>query len=260
VKKLRIGLIGCGAIAPIHLIAIKKLDMDLVVICDVIKERAEKMSKQYGCDYCMDYKELLNRDDIDIVHILTPHYTHYQIARDVLLGGKHCLIEKPMVISRDEAKSLIELIKQNPHLKCGIVFQNRFNETSQVIKSTIDSKQYGDLLGIKASVTWLRDQEYYKQDAWRGKWQLEGGGVLINQAIHTLDLIQLFNTQEIIIESGVYSEFLHQLLQNDISQFTKGHTKVSFSSIELNSAALGGAIVCIINFLQIKHYIKQNGY
>lgn len=191
-NKLRVGVIGCGSISTTHTDAISKSNnATLVLVCDNNEERAKKLADRHHCDYTVNYKELLHREDIDVVHVLTPHYLHYPIAMEALQKGKHCLIEKPVTIKRSDAKALHNQI-QSSGCKCSVSFQNRFNPTSQKIRELIDQNTYGCLKGIRGSVTWFRDAAYYNQDAWRGKWDTEGGGVLINQAIHTLDLIQWF--------------------------------------------------------------------
>ncbi len=211
-NKLNIGVIGCGIISQIHLDAIRKNPhADLAMVVDIDESRAKNKATLYNCDYSTDINVLLNKN-IDVVHVLTPHYTHFSIARKVLESSKHCLLEKPMTITTKDAKALIDIMRSKDDIKLGIVFQNRFNNTSQFIKKIIDDKTYGKLLGIKASVTWLRDKNYYSQDSWRGKWETEGGGVLINQAIHTLDLIQWFGGAVDSI-SGSYGTYV---LYNDI--------------------------------------------
>ncbi|MDF2699417.1 MAG: oxidoreductase [Haloplasmataceae bacterium] len=206
-KNIKVGVIGCGIISNIHLDAIKKnKNAKLIVVCDKIIERAKIAANKYQCEYTDQVSDLLSLD-LDVIHILTPHYTHYEIAKVVLESGKNCLLEKPMTINTQDALDLIKISDGNKNQKLGIVFQNRLNTTSQEIKNIIDNKTYGALKGIKASVTWLRDKDYYSHDDWRGKWATEGGGVLINQAIHTLDLIQWFGG-EIDTISGSYGTYV----------------------------------------------------
>ena len=211
-NRLKIGIIGCGTISQVHLDSITKdKNAELSMVCDIKEDRAQSVANRYGCNYTTNPNELINEADLDVIHILTPHHTHYELAKEVLNHNKHCLLEKPMCLSSTEAKDLIRITDTKKAVKLGIVFQNRLNTTSQYLRECIDNKTYGKLIGIKCSVTWFRSKEYYQEDKWRGIWKTSGGGVLINQAIHTLDLLQWF-AGEIESISGSYGTYLY----NDI--------------------------------------------
>jgi len=127
---------------------------------------------------------------VDVVHICTPHYLHAPMCIDSLRAGKHVLVEKPLAENVNNADKIVNEIDSHPEKHLGVVFQNRYNDTSLKAKEIIENGDIGEIKGIKGIVTWYRSDEYYKQDEWRGKWETEGGGVLINQSIHTLDLVQ----------------------------------------------------------------------
>ena len=229
-KKLRIGVIGCGMICRTHLDAIVNNKMaELVMVCDVKASRAKDIASKYNCRYTTDYKTLLE-EEIDVVHVLTPHDSHFNLAYDVISANKHCLLEKPLTIKTSDAKQLIQKIK-NSDRKLGMVFQNRLNPTSQYIRNAINNEQYGAIKGIKAIVTWFRDHDYYINSDWKGKWPTEGGGVLINQAIHTLDLIQWFGG-EVTSISGSYDTFI----LNDVIEVED--TAVMFLNFKNNTRGL----------------------
>lgn len=210
---ISVGIIGCGAIHSIHADAIiKNPKTKLVAVADIDENKAKKTSIQYGCEYFTDYKELLKQENIDVVHICTPHYLHAPIAIEAMRAGKHVLSEKPMSISVSDAEELIKVSEQTGK-RLGICFQNRYNPTSQKIKEVLASGKAGRILGGKAFITWHRDQNYYLSSDWKGTWDKEGGGVLINQAIHTLDLLQLFMGDIDSIKASIDTRLLEKFIE-----------------------------------------------
>lgn len=188
--EVRVGLIGCGSIAPVHAAAIAKSTLArLVAVVDVDEKRAQTFAETWQSAYTTNYEELLDRDDIDVVHICTPHYLHASMAEAAIRKGKHVLVEKPVALQVEDGERVSALAEQKGK-QVGVVFQNRYNEASVQMKEWVNSGKIGKLLGMRAFVTWKRGAEYYESGAWRGKWDTEGGGVLINQSIHTLDLLQ----------------------------------------------------------------------
>jgi predicted dehydrogenase len=211
-NKLNCAIIGCGRIFSTHADAILKCtDANLYAVCDSDKERAEKAAKKYQCKAFYDYKDLLNDKLIDVVHICTPNYLHAAMAIDAMQHGKHVFTEKPMAITVSEAQKMIEVSEDTGKL-LGVCFQNRYNTTSIKVKELLTSGKVGKVLGGRAFMTWNRDREYYASDAWRGTWDQEGGGALINQAIHTLDLIQWFIGDVEKVTGSIHT----RLLKDDI--------------------------------------------
>ena len=147
----------------------------------------------------------------DVVHICTPHL-HTEMAVKALMAGKHVLVEKPVVRHIDEIKQVIKAREESG--RCiGVCFQNRFNTTSQKAKEIIDSGTVGAVKGIKGIVTWYRDEDYYTASGWRGKFATEGGGVLINQSIHTIDLIQWLAGGVEAVKGGVSTQLLGKVMK-----------------------------------------------
>lgn len=187
-KRLRAAIIGCGSIYTMHADAIAANEnAELVAVCDIEPERAQNASKKYGGVVYTDYKEMLKNPDIDVVHITTPHYLHPQMAIDAVNAGKDVLCEKPAAIHLEDAYKM-QAAAANTGKTIAICFQNRFNTTSEIMHSLISSGEAGKVLGSNATVIWNRNADYYNSGAWRGKWETEGGGILVNQSIHTLDL------------------------------------------------------------------------
>lgn len=185
-------VIGCGRIFSTHADALKKSAYTkLKAVVDIDETKADEMAKKYGCERYTDYRDVLKRKDIDVVHICTPHYLHFPMTVDAMNSGKHVLLEKPMGISVKDAQKIIETANKTGK-NLGVCYQNRYNLTSIWIKQFLDSGRAGRIIGCRAFLTWFRTKDYYNSAQWRGTWSMEGGGVLINQAIHSIDLIQWF--------------------------------------------------------------------
>lgn len=208
--KIRTALIGCGGISKVHLDALSHMDnVELVSVADVKEDRAKARAEQYGCAYTTDWTEYVSRDDIDVVHICTPHYLHAPMAIALLDSGKRVLTEKPMASEVADAEEMI----RHSDGRLAVVFQNRYNEASQFIRQSIADGRYGKLLSMRAAVNWHRTPEYYTESGWRGLYKTEGGGVLINQAIHTLDLMLYFAGKPASVRGHVSTDLLYDTIE-----------------------------------------------
>ena len=183
----RVGIIGCGGISAVHAKVIQELEDTALVACaDIRPERAKAMAEQYGCAAWEDYRRMLDEADLDAVHICAPHYLHPEMVREAADRGIAVFTEKPPAIDREGWALVKESANRVP---VGICFQNRCNPNVLACRKLLESGEYGALRGIRAFVTWNRTPEYYAAANWKGRWATEGGGALINQAIHTLDLV-----------------------------------------------------------------------
>lgn len=188
-QKLGIAVIGGGSISKVHIEAIKYSGLaELICIVENDREKSEELVREYDVEVITDYRKILDRDDIDVVHITTPHYNHYEISLAFIKHKKNLLIEKPLTLSIKEAEHLVKEAEKNK-VSAAIVYQNRLNKTSIYLKNILEEGKYGKILGIKGILAWNRNPDYYLSSSWKGTLDKEGGGVLINQAIHTLDLI-----------------------------------------------------------------------
>ena len=163
-------------------------DTDIVAVADIKPERADEAAKEYGAKAYYDFDELLKNETLDSVHICTPHYLHTDMAIKTLKAGVNILTEKPCSVSADEVESLRKAQKESGK-QVGVCFQNRYNNCVIHAKKIINSGSLGKILSARAFVTWSRGEDYYSDD-WHGTLDKECGGVLINQSIHTLDLIE----------------------------------------------------------------------
>ncbi len=184
-------IVGCGGISQVHAQAIAGLDgVELCAFADCRKERAEKLAARFGggrAEAYGDFEEMLAARQPDVVHICTPHYLHVPMALKVLEGGGAVFMEKPPAISRQQFRELKR--GAGSRGKIGICFQNRYNASVKKVDELLEEGGLGPLKGGRAFVTWCREAEYYQSSDWRGRWDTEGGGALINQSIHTLDLL-----------------------------------------------------------------------
>ena len=213
-KELRTAVIGCGMISKNHLKALRQIDqVNCVAVCDLEEEKAQKAAAEYGIPRIYtDYKEMLNCPDLDAVHVCTPHHLHGQMVIDALKAGKHVLCEKPMALTAEDARKMTRAWRESGK-QLGICFQNRYNATSVYMKEMLESGKLGKVIGGRGQVTWDRKPEYYQNAPWRGRWATEGGGVLINQAIHTFDLLQWLTVPVKTVEASIATRKLKQIIE-----------------------------------------------
>lgn len=186
---LKIAVIGLGDVSKVHLSTIRtNPNVTLVAVCD-LDESLNKLVPEVK--FYTDYIDMLENEELDCVHICLPHHLHYKVTKACVEKGIHIYLEKPLAHTLEEGLSIVQLEERFPNVKICVSLQNRLNTTFNVLKNEVASGRYGKIVGIKGIVTWFRPKSYYYTKAWRGQKEYAGGGVLINQAIHTLDLIQL---------------------------------------------------------------------
>ncbi len=184
-------VIGCGDVSVVHLRAIDQMPgAQLVAVCDTDPATAAAAGEAAGVPWFTDHRELLATLHPDVVHISTPHHQHVPVAIDCLEAGVHVIMEKPVAHTVAEAERLVSAAERHSGVKIGVCFQNRYNVAVQAARALVESGDLGTVLGASATVLWHRTPEYYARRPWRGQRALSGGGVMINQAIHTLDLLQ----------------------------------------------------------------------
>ncbi len=196
--KLKVAVVGCGRISVMHFSAIYKLQAKLVACCDIKPERAETYAKKYNVKAYVDYKEMIDKEDLDAIHICLPHYLHMVVAEYAIKKGVAVLSEKPMSVDYESAEKTVELAEKEGVL-FGIISQCRFNNSAKLVKNAVESGELGKILSARSILTWARSDSYYSESDWKGTWDKEGGGVVIDQAIHSIDLVHW------IIDSDVES-------------------------------------------------------
>jgi UDP-N-acetyl-2-amino-2-deoxyglucuronate dehydrogenase len=189
-EKLRFGIIGCGVIGRLHAEAITSLpDAQLVAVADIIPERAQELAEKYHVKPYSDFHEMLAREQLDVVDICTPSGQHGEEAILVMRSGRHVIVEKPMDISREAIEEMLR-VQQEAGVKLAVISQHRFDPVTREVHDLVEEQAFGRLVLGNAAIPWWRSQAYYDSGAWRGTWELDGGGVLMNQSIHSIDLLQ----------------------------------------------------------------------
>lgn len=192
-KSVKFGIIGTGVGANFCAEGLSMITdtgiAKLVAVTSRREERAKEFASKWNLDlWYTDHKEMLEKAPIDAVIISVPHYLHYPMAIDAIKADKHTLVDKPMAINLKEADEMINEAKKRD-VKLGVNLQSRFDSTFRKVKEAVEEGRFGRLILGEAYVKWFRTQEYYESSSWRGRWTTEGGGALINQAIHTIDLL-----------------------------------------------------------------------
>jgi len=196
----RFALIGCGVIGQVHAWALAHAaGAELAVTCDIVAERAVKLADQHGAKAITDYHEALADPRIDAISIALPHCDHARVFEEALAAGKHVICEKPLGIHPAELARMIDLAKRTDRVTAG-VFQHRFSPVVETLAAYVQRGALGKLTGARIDFVCERTAAYYDADAWRGTWAGEGGGVLINQAIHTVDLLSVFLGRPVTVD------------------------------------------------------------
>lgn len=189
---LRVGLIGLGDVSSVHVNAIHASEYgELVAVCDI---NPDKRSEWTEFPYFTDIEMMLQKMDLDVVHICLPHYLHQSMTALCVNYGVHVFLEKPVAISYEESLEQLALAESTDRKIC-VSFQNRYNRSFIKLVEILENEDVGKITSIKGVVTWFRPESYYMDKPWRGKKATAGYGSIINQSIHTLDLIQKLGGQ-----------------------------------------------------------------
>lgn len=190
VKKVRFGLVGCGGIGKVHAKAIELLEeAELVAVSDTDIDRARAVAEEHGLEHAFAGAEaMLDAVALDAVTVATDHKAHFAPAMAAMKRGVHTIVEKPITVSLDEAHTLIETARAH-RVKLGAVFQRRFFPSAQRMHSAIVEGRIGRVTVAECIALLGRDRAYFARDPWRGTWKGEGGGALMNQAIHMIDML-----------------------------------------------------------------------
>lgn len=213
---MKYALIGCGRISPNHIIAAQNNGLDIVAICDIVRENAEDKMLKFDLDpknvaIYEDYREMLKKEKPELVAIATESGKHAGIALDCIAANCHVIIEKPIALSIADADEIIKKAKEKGVLVCAN-HQNRFNKSIQEIRKAIEKNRFGKLLHGTAHIRWARDHAYYDRAAWRGTWE-QDGGALMNQCIHDIDLLRWMMGDEIDTVYGMTDRLIHPYIE-----------------------------------------------
>ncbi|MET0976004.1 MAG: Gfo/Idh/MocA family oxidoreductase, partial [Leifsonia sp.] len=210
---VRAAVIGCGDISSLHLAALATVPgATLVAVCDTDADRLAAASVAKEVPGFADHLRLFDEVKPDVVHICTPHDTHAVIAVAALDRGIDVILEKPLAHTRDEADRL-QLAAERSGARLAVCFQNRYNAPVQAARLALATGDLGAVLGASATVLWHRSAEYYLDRPWRGRWSTGGGGLLMNQAIHTLDLVQWLVGPVESVSGNASTRFLEDVIE-----------------------------------------------
>lgn len=186
---LRYGIIGCGVIGPWHGRALGMSEgAELVAVCDIEEEKAKKFSEEFGGEVYTDYKKMLSEANLDIVSICTPSGMHADMACAAAENGVSVLSEKPLDITQQALAKMISVCRDKG-VKLGGIFQRRTSPMWQAVRDIVQSGKLGKMVLGDAYLKYYRSPEYYASAGWRGTWELDGGGALMNQGVHCIDLM-----------------------------------------------------------------------
>lgn len=230
-KKLGYAVLGLGIGMAHAEAAAASENAELVAVCDINEKRLEKAAALYeGITLYHDFEDLLKDDRIDIISICLPSAMHADFAVRAMEAGKHILVEKPLDITYERAM-MIEEARKRTGKTVGVVFQNRYNLNMYPIKKAVEDGRLGQLVLGTFAVKWYREQSYYNN--WHGTWDMDGGGSLMNQAIHTVDLMCWLMGEPVSVTStmGIYN---HDIETEDLTaslvKFKSGATATFVST------------------------------
>ena len=186
---VRFAVIGCGRISQVHLKALSEAkNAQLCAVCDMLEEKAKKRALEYNVPYYLDIETMLKEQKPDAALIGTPSGMHGEHAEICAVNGVNVLCEKPLEITTEKIDRMIRVCEEN-HVKLGGIFQRRTYTAAVASKNAINSGNIGTPVFCSGTFNYSRTQEYYDSDAWRGTWALDGGGALMNQAVHGIDML-----------------------------------------------------------------------
>lgn len=225
-EQLNTALVGVGKVTDLHAAALVNLpESKFTAVCGRSREKTEKYAGRYGVKAYTDVAEMVSKEKIDVVIICTPHPNHMEPTIAALEAGANVLIEKPMASSLEDCDAMIEASKRCEK-QIGLICQRRWYPPAQRVKQAIEEGKIGKPVFGTVNMLGWRDKDYYDSDHWRGTWRAEGGGVLVNQAPHQLDLLQWY-MGEIDECYGVWSNLNHPYIEvedtaNAILRFKSG--------------------------------------
>lgn len=227
-KKIRFGILGCGTIGDVHARAIAELDVaELSAICDVNAARAEEYANKYGVKAYSDYEKMLADEDIDAISICTPSGMHAEQAIKALGFGKHVLLEKPMALTAKDAKAVCEAAEASGKV-LSVIFQMRYTDDIQYAKKVIEEGKLGTLAFCDLYMKYWRNKSYFEVSPWRGTFAMDGGGALMNQGIHGVDIMHYLCGEPTLLRAKVKTR-VHNIETED----------TALAAVEYPSGALG---------------------
>ncbi|MEO1529695.1 MAG: Gfo/Idh/MocA family oxidoreductase [Planctomycetota bacterium] len=232
---VRAGIVGCGKVGGLHARALSELaEAEFVGVCDVDPDRALRFAERYGVKAFESVESMVRSGGVEAVMVCTPHPLHESPTVAAAKAGAHVLVEKPLAATLEACDAMIRAAEESG-VKLGVVSQRRFLEPVRRMKAAIDAGKIGrPILATFVMYSW-RDEAYYRSDPWRGKWETEGGGVLVNQSPHQLDLLQWF-MGDIAEVSGYWANLNHPTIEVE---------DTAVANIRFKSGAIGNIVTSL---------------
>ncbi len=229
----RTGIVGCGKVAHLHAKALQNLEYsDFSAVFSRTLSKAKEFAVQYGVKAYDNITEMVSQENLDLVIICTPHPNHLDPSIEAMKAGAHVIVEKPLASSLSDCDAMIKASKIHGK-KLGVISQRRFYEPVQRVKKAIEDGKIGrPVLGTVNMLGW-RDEKYYKSDPWRGSWEHEGGGVMVNQAPHQFDVL-LWLMGEVEEVFGAWANLNHPYIEVE---------DTALAIIKFKNGGLGNIIV-----------------
>lgn len=236
------GIIGCGMISKFHAKAIQEIPGAKLVACyNSTPDKAEKLAADFGCKAYRELEAMLADPAVHVVTIGTPSGAHMDPAIAAAKAGKHVIVEKPLEITLDRCDAIIQACRESK-VALATIFPSRFHAPSRQIKDALAAERFGRLTLANAYVKWYRTQQYYDSGAWRGTWRLDGGGALMNQAIHSVDLLQWFMGPVVEVSAQVATLAHERIAVEDVAVATLRFANGALGTIEASTAAWPGSL------------------
>ncbi len=206
-------IVGYGSIGPLHAQFLERISgVRLYAVCDTDPRALERCRAEHDM-LCYDrYEDVLADPMVDAVHICTPHHLHFAMIREALKWGKNVVAEKPVTRTLSEFEELLRLEGAE---KICVIVQNRYNNSIRELKRRMEQGELGQIRAVKGTVTWHKDPEYYTHSPWKGKWATEGGSCLINQALHTLDLMLYLGGKTESLQARIHNYSLADVIETE---------------------------------------------
>ena len=237
------GVVGCGMIAGFHAKAIEQLEGATLVACyDAVAAAAESYGEANGCAVYTDLEKMLADPAVTVVTICTPSGAHMEPAVAAAQHGKHVIVEKPLEVTLARCDAIIDAAAAN-NVTLATILPERFHESSTALKQAVDDGRFGTLSLGGSYVKWYRDQAYYDSGAWRGTWAMDGGGALMNQAIHSVDMLTWVMGPVAEVAGATTATLAHERVEvEDAVVATLRFANGALGAVEASTAAFPGAM------------------
>lgn len=236
------GIIGAGMIARFHARAIAEIEnATLKGIYSRTSSKVDDFAKEHQCQPFYSLEEMLQNKEIQVVCICTPSGQHLGPALKAIHAGKHCLIEKPLEITTERCDQIIEAA-QKANIKAGVIFPSRFYKAEKQLHQAVKEKRFGNPVMGDAYVKWYRKPEYYQSGQWRGTWQFDGGGALMNQGIHSVDLLQWYMGPVLSVQAVSTNAFHKEIEVEDTIVASLQFQNGALGVIECSTATFPGSL------------------